>query len=294
MKKTPMIMTVLTAAALLLTGCASGSTSASPAGQAFKAALSPSDHPDPQAMAKADSFLAANGPAEQGRQVVIEQCMRKAGFTWVRQQAKPGRVEDLMTAKPLTVAQARADAYSGVGPRSTEAVGGTQGPDAQAAFMGSPSDPKITVHLFGTNPSVSSRGCLAESYKTIYGLVENGMMATGIAVNALQPSVNAALFDDAMTALNKKWSQCFAAAGNPGLPSPGNAVIESLKTPAVAAKYSIDDAKCRETLGYDKGAATEINRYLTSFLAANEGQITQIETIRQDASKRATTVLAGS
>ena len=248
--------------------------------------------PDDQAIIKADEFLGANGPSEQGRQIVIQKCMNAAGFDWDESEVRRFQVEDLISLKPLTVEQARSNGYA-----QTQQSAGKENdasePGAAEAFAGPSNASRVSVDIFGMKPSVSSEGCLAESYKEVYGSIEKGMMATGVTTNALLPSVNAAITDTAVLDADKAWSACMEQAGIPDLSSPDLAWKKAKDNSQEAGSIAVSDAKCRESVGYEKARTASLNKYLTTFLRTNETLITEIQEIRRQGAANAQKILSG-
>lgn len=248
---------------------------------------------DPLALAKVEEFLKPNGPAEQARQVVIRRCMNNAGFDWTVAPEKPLQVEDLLGLKPLSVEEARTKGYS-EDVSSTPAEGRTpQEPGAQEAFMGPSDAPKVSVNVLGMSPSVPSGGCLAESFKEIYGSIENGMMATGVSANAVLPAINAGIADQSIADANKDWQKCMENSGQPNLATPDLAWDEARKNPDRAGTIALADAKCRDSINYEETRKASLNKYLTTFLTSNEAIITEIQGIRQTGATNAQRILAG-
>lgn len=281
------------AALLLLTsGCAvspAGGTADNKASSPVEAAATS----DPQALTKTDEFLAANGPAEQARQIVIGDCMAKAGFPWAASTPRQMKVQDLIPLKPLSVDQARSTGYDSPQQNQSQEAKNAQTPAATEAFSGPSGASKVSVSVLGMKPSVSSKGCLAESYKQVYGSIENGMMATGVTANAVLPAVNAAIADESMVDANKKWAECMTSAGYPNFPTPDRAWDNARQTPQNAAVIAVVDAKCRESVTYEAQRKTALNKYLTTFLTRNETLITEIQGIRKQGAANAQKILGG-
>lgn len=249
--------------------------------------------PDPQALTKADEFLANNGPAEQARQIAIRDCMAKAGFPWEETAPRQMKVQDLIPLKPLSLEQARSVGYANPQQNQSQEAQKAQTPAATEAFSGPAGAPKVSVTVLGMKPSVSSKGCLADSYKQVYGSIENGMMATGVTANAVLPAVNAAIADASVADANKKWSECMSAAGYPNLETPDRAWDNARQNPQNAAAIAVADAKCREGVSYEAVRKTALNKYLTTFLTRNETLITEIQGIRKQAAANAQKILSG-
>jgi hypothetical protein len=277
---------------LLVSGCAvapaDGATAGNGAGQVEAAAS-----PDPQALTKTDEFLAGSGPAEQARQIVIRDCMAKAGFPWAEAAPRQLKVQDLMPLKPLTLEQARSFGYASAQQSPSQENQNAQTPAATEAFSGPPGASRVSVSVLGMKPSVSSKGCLADSYKKVYGSVENGMMATGVTANAVLPAVNAAIADDSVGDADKKWAECMAAAGFPNLPTPDRAWDSARQNPQGAPAIAVSDAKCRDGVSYENVRKAALNKYLTTFLTRNETLITEIQGIRKQGAVNGQKILAG-
>lgn len=275
---------------LLATGCVSNTeTGQTTAPVHIDAASSP----DPQAIPKAEEFLRANGPAEQARQVVIEDCMAKAGFEWTRLGQDETNIEDLIPLRPLSLAQARTDGYTDNEQNQNPMPEEPQEPGAREAFSGSPTSPRTSIDVLGMKPSVSSQGCLAESYTKVYDSIERGMMATGVTANALLPFVNAAIADPSIEEANKKWASCMEDSGQPNLPTPDMAWNMARQNPDDAGEIAVTDAKCRESVTYEDIRKSALNSYLTTFLDTNEALITEIQEIRKQGAAHAEKILSG-
>ncbi|MDJ0459816.1 hypothetical protein PUN71_021645 [Arthrobacter sp. NQ7] len=277
---------------LLATGCA-GSPADSAAGNNGAGSVQAAASPDPQAVTKVDEFLSSNGPAEQARQIAIRDCMAKAGFKWEETVPKQMKVQDLVPLKPLSIEQARSVGYASPQQSQSQEAQNAQTPAAAEAFMGPAGAPKVSVNVLGMKPSVSSKGCLAESYKQVYGSVENGMMATGVTINAVLPGINAAIGDSSVADANKKWSECMTAASYPNLETPDRAWDTARQNPTNADAIAVADAKCREGVSYEDVRKAALNKYLTTFLTRNETLITEIQTIRKEAAANAQKIIAG-
>lgn len=282
----------ISALMLLASGCA-----VTPAdgggGTSGPGSVEAASSPDPQALAKADEFLVGNGPAEQARQIVLRDCMDKAGFVWPDVTPRQMKVEDLIPLKPLSLEQARSVGYATSEQVNAPESQFDQSPAATEALNGPPGASRVSVEVLGMRPSVSSEGCLGESYKRVYGSIENGMMATGVTANAVLPAVNAAIGDDSVIDANKHWSECMAKANFPNLETPDRAWDNARQNPQDAASIAVTDAKCRESVSYEGVRNAALNKYLTTFLTRNEALITEIQGIRKKGALEAQAILSG-
>jgi hypothetical protein len=288
-RRSKLLTSSLTATLLFVAGCA---VSSPEQGALTASNVEAASSPDPQAIVKADEFLGANGSAEQARQSVIRDCMASAGFEWMETPVRQFHVEDLIHLKPLTLAQARTDGYVQKQQAQNNETGPTEA-GAKEAFVGPPNAPRVSVDVLGMKPSVSSEGCLADSYRMVYGSIEKGMMATGVTTNALLPAVNAAIADPSVEDANKSWAKCMESAGRPNLATPDLAWKEARENPAAASEIAVTDAKCRESVSYENIRKAALNKYLTSFLTANEALITEIQEIRKLGAVKAQQILSG-
>ena len=284
------ISTMALLVALAAAGCSATPKKAPTGGGRVEA----SSHPDSQALAKADDFLQSNAPAERARQAILKRCMNEAGFDWEEQGVSQVRVRDLISLKPLTVEEARQHGYANPEKSGRQERGGPLSPAGTVAYVGPPDAPKVSVDVLGMAPSVSSKGCLATSYREVYGSVENGMLATGVTANAVLPAINGAIGDPSVIEADKKWSACMTDAGLPGFDTPELAWNAARKNSSDAGSLAVADAKCREAIAYEATRTAALNSYLTTFLESNEAIITEIQGIRKQAASRAATILSGS
>lgn len=278
---------------LLVSGCAATQSENNAAAGGGTSQIEAASSPDPQALSKTDEFLAGNGPAEQARQTAIRTCMAEAGFSWTDAPQQQPKVQDLIPLKPLPLEQARSVGYTNPQQKKSQEASNAQTPAAMEAFSGPSGAARVSVNVLGMKPSVSSKGCLAESYKQVYGSIENGMMATGVTSNAVLPAVNAAIGDASVSEANKKWSECMTTAGYPGLQTPDRAWDKARQAPQEAAAVAVADAKCREGVSYEDIRKAALNKYLTTFLVRNEALITEIQAIRKQGATNAQKILAG-
>lgn len=279
---------------LATAACSAEQTGAEPSGGARdRWAVDAAAAPDPQAISKVNEFLKVNGPAEQARQVIVQGCMNAAGFEWTPVPVRSDSIEDLLGLKPLSVEDARTKGYAREAAAGGEEPVGGNVPGAQEAFAGSKDAPQVSVEVFGMHPTIASDGCLAQSYKVVYGSIENGMMATGVSSNALLPSVNAAIFDQTMMDTYKVWQKCMEESGRPNLATPDLAWDEARKHPELASSIALADAKCRESINFEETRKAALNKYLTTFLSSEEAMITEIQEIRQSGARNAQKILAG-
>jgi hypothetical protein len=276
---------------LLASGCAVSPADGG-AGSSGPAAMEAAASPDSQALTKTDEFLAGNGPAEQARQMAIRDCMAKAGFPWPDATLRQLKVQDLIPLKPLSLDQARSLGYTSPQQNNSESQS-NQSSAATEAFSGPQGASRISVDVLGMKPSVSSEGCLGESYKRVYGSIQNGMMATGVTANALLPAINAAIADASVADANKKWSECMSAANYPNFETPDRAWDNARQNAQDAPTIAVADAKCREGVSYEAVRTAALNKYLTTFLTRNEALITEIQGIRKQGAENAQKILSG-
>jgi hypothetical protein len=163
------------------------------------------------------------------------------------------------------------------------------------AFNGGPGGPVV-----GTpgDEQQSVGGCLGEALRTLWGSNEDSLEQTYL--GNLGMAVYAAAADPAMEQLNAGWAACMAAAGEPGLSRPEEALARARtfyrSDPASARAREValagKDADCEASTGYAEDRQALEDRYLAGFAASQGDRFLRAERVADATTVRAKAVLA--
>lgn len=242
--------------------------------------------------------------------VLVSRCMREAGFRYpVEKLDRPVVPRD--ESYGLSVSEARRSGYvtqSHI--LSIPAEDQSYLPEREAgrrqwhlAQSGPDDAPGVEVDsaLMNGRLGTSSRGCLADARRALYGTLETAILRSFVAGNARNVAEREAGHDPSVTALDALWSACMAGAGRPGLTDPGHAMSQARKladgTQAAQGvgeprEIAIADATCQAETGYAGARRTIEDRYLTALLATYPDEIAATRAATAAALERARTIEA--
>ncbi|MFW0118475.1 hypothetical protein ACN08Y_00880 [Rothia sp. P5764] len=273
------------ALALGLVGCSassSGTASDASSDSEIKAAI----RIDPQAIEKVNTLFNMTPAAQQAKEAAIAQCMQAKGLTWPARLADQAfDIRSQFSPKPLSIEEAQQYGYQ------TQ----NSNPEQDAPFVddatwdaytGSPENGNIAVE--GIPGAIAKDGCLAQSYKEVFGSVETGVLFESGILNLPLPYLNAAVADKRIVELDKQWATCMKDQHGLEIATPELAAVDTSMDSQQLAVY---DAQCRQEVKYEEGATEVLNAYLTTFLADQQGVIDQLTQAKQTAEKNAPVIL---
>lgn len=269
---------------LSVVGCSSSSseTAASDTGNEIKAAT----QIDSQAIEKINTLFGMAPAAQQAKEKAIVQCLQEKGLTWKERPATEAyNIRLQFSPAPLSVEDAQQYGYEKPGPNK-EQDNPPIDDAAWEAYMGNPDNGSVRVD--GVSGAIASDGCMAQSYKAVFGSAEAGVLFEGGILNLPLPYINAAKDDEKYNALVKSWSTCMKDKHGVEIESPSMASID---TSMDSKKLAVNDAQCRQEVKYEEGTVEVLNAYLTTFLADQEGVIDQLTQAKQTAEKNAPAIL---
>jgi hypothetical protein len=165
----------------------------------------------------------------------------------------------------------------------------------ERAFNGGPNAP--TVGTPGDEQQYIG-GCLGDELRQLWGSNEDSLEQSylGNLGAAVFPSYN----DPELSTLNATWAACMAAAGEPGLTRPEDAVNKARDfyrldpTTAHADELALagEDADCERSTGYAKDRQALEDRYLAAFAEREGERFTRAEQVANVTRMRAEAVLA--
>ncbi|MDO4898472.1 MAG: hypothetical protein Q3965_04095 [Rothia sp. (in: high G+C Gram-positive bacteria)] len=270
--------------ALALTACGSSENQeASPS----DATITPAASVDSQATEKVNTLFSITPTAQQAQQVAIAKCVTEKGGNWnistvekqqfdIRQQLSP---------KPLSVDQARQHGYNSP---TASAENQTSGNDtaAMALYAGNPDNGSVSVD--GVPGAIAADGCLAQSYKDVFGSAEAGVLFESGILNLPLPYINAVGEDSAYSALLEEWHTCMKDTYQVDIATPDLASVDTSMDSNTLAVY---DATCREKVNFEPRVGDTLDAYLTTFLTEQEPVIDQLTTAKETAEKNAPAIL---
>lgn len=273
------------ALALGLVGC-SASSSETAADATSETEIKPAAQIDHQAIEKVNTLFNMTPAAQQAKEAAVAQCMQGKGLTWPIQPASPDfDIRSQLSPRPLSVEEAQQYGYQVPTP-NLEQAGPLIDDAAQAAYIGNPENGSVTVD--GIPGAIAADGCLAQSYKDVFGSAEAGVLFESGILNLPLPYINAAQVDDRSVELDKQWATCMKDQHGLEIATPDLAAIDTSMDSRQLAVY---DAQCRQEVKYEETTREVLNAYLTTFLADQQGVIDQLTQAKQTAEKNAPVIL---
>lgn len=252
--------------------------------------------------AQAEAYASPDAAAESGRATAIRKCMAAAGYDY---QPAPDfhavDFNDIIGFKRLDVATARASGYASLQPAGPgePARGSTEAalfadPAFVAALFGSQSAEDTMVQINGNGMGTPGGGCGGEGAKTIYGSMENYILATGVAGNSLNSAAGAAMSDSGFQKAISSWKDCMSTSPYANFRSPADAVNAGKEAGGLDEfKIAVTDATCREQVGFHGQLDALLDKYLTTRMQQLEPEIAKVTEIRKQAAARAAELAAG-
>ncbi|MDQ0676772.1 hypothetical protein QFZ30_000154 [Arthrobacter pascens] len=251
--------------------------------------------------AQAEAYASPDAAAEAGRHTAIRKCMAAAGYDYLpAPDFHTVDFNDNIGFKRLDVATAKASGYASLQPSGPgePAEGSTEAalfadPAFVAALSGARPEDDMVLHN-GTGMGTSGQGCRGEAAKTIYGSMENYILATGVAMNSLNSAAGAAMSDSGFQKAIDSWKDCMSSSPYANFRSPADAVGAGVEAGGLNEfKIAVTDATCREQVGFHGQLDALLDKYLTTRMQQLEPEITKVTEIRKQAASRAAELAAG-
>lgn len=251
--------------------------------------------------AQAEAYASPDAAAEAGRTAAIRKCMAAAGYDYhPAPDFHAVGFNDFIGFKRLDVATARASGYASLRPagRGEPAQGSTEAalfadPAFVAALRGARPENDM-VRINGNGMGTSGGGCSGEGAKTIYGSMENYILATGVAGNSLNSAAGAAMSDSGFQKAIGSWKDCMSTSPYANFRSPADAVNAGVEAGGLDEfKIAVTDATCREQVGFHGQLDALLDKYLTTRMQQLEPEIAKVTEIRKQAAARAAELAAG-
>lgn len=274
-------------ALLIFSGCtANDTTTARSEAEQPENGIVPATQPDSQAIEKINTLFSMTPAAQQAKEVAVAQCLKSQGYTWDLQSVSESYdIRSDFSPRPLSVEEAQERGYQTLSTNSEQ-----NQPDIDdatwAAYMGNPENGGISVD--GIPGTIAADGCLAQSYKAVFGSAEAGVLFESGIQNLPLPYIGAAQMDSKQEELNQRWSACMKDHYGIEIQTPDLASVDTSMDSHQLAMY---DAQCRQEVNYEEVTTEILNAYLTTFLTDNEGIIDQLTQAKQTAEKNAPEIL---
>lgn len=279
-----LIFAVLASASLA--GCGISSESYSATDKESNINIEAAASPDSQAIEKVNTLFSMTPAAQQAKEVAIAQCLQAKNLNWQeRPTSKVFDIRSQLSPKPLSLEDAREYGYLSPDPNFEE-LDSSVDDTVLAAYGGNPENGSVTVD--GIPGAIAADGCLAQSYKDVFGSAEVGVLFESGILNLPLPYINATQADDRLVELDKQWATCMKDQHGVEIENPDLAAIDTSMDSRQLAVY---DAQCRQEVKYEETTREVLNAYLTTFLADREGIIDQLTQAKQTAEKNAPAIL---
>lgn len=243
--------------------------------------------------ARAEAYATPDVAAENGRAAVIRKCMAAAGYDFAPVvNTYKGDFSGNVGAKRLDVATAKASGYATLLPAGPpEPAAGTHlaalfADPAFALALSGPqtNDNRVSVNGIGTYGG----GCTGEAATTIYGSMENYVLATGVAMNSLNSAARAAITDSGFKKVIDSWKGCMTESPYANFSSPAQAMSAGQAAGGQTEfRIAVTDATCREQVNFHGQLDALLDKYLTTRMQQLEPEITKVTEIRRQAADRA-------
>lgn len=271
---------------LSLVGCSSSSSSETAPDTATE--IKAATQVDPQAIEKVNTLFNMSPAAQQAKEKAIAQCLQQKGLTWQERPAKEAySIRSQLFPQPLSVEDAQQYGYEKPGP-NLEQDSPPIDDAVMEAYMGNPENGRVAVE--GVSGAIASDGCLAQSYKAVFGSAEAGVLFESGISNLPLPYIGEVQSDPKVLELDKQWATCMKDRHDIEIANPD---LASVNTSMDSKKLAVYDAQCRQEVKYEEGTVEVLNAYLTTFLADEEGVIDQLTQAKQTAEKNAPAILGG-
>ncbi|WP_143539044.1 hypothetical protein [Rothia nasimurium] len=241
---------------------------------------------DNQAIEKINTLFSMSPAAQQAKEAAISQCLSDQGLTWQPGQLnQPFDIRSQFSPKALSIEDAQQYGYLSQEP-NTEVQAPLVDDTALEAYRGNPENGSVVVE--GIPGAIAADGCLAQSYKAVFGSAEAGVLFESGIQNLPLPYIGAAQIDSKQEELNQRWSACMKDHYGIEIQTPDLASVDTSMDSHQLAMY---DAQCRQEVNYEEVTTEILNAYLTTFLTDNEGIIDQLTQAKQTAEKNAPEIL---
>lgn len=279
MRTRPLLATL---ALLALTGCTNAATITSPQTALWEADIKPANEVNHDATEIVNDAFSISPEVHDAQQKAAAQCMEERGYTWEPVPAQPTYdVRNSLHPNPLTVEQAKRYGYGPTTPDYERLLPPIE-QEAFEAYMGTDLSNPITSPQGGG--SIAPDGCLAESYKQVFGSAEAAVYLEGGAENLPLPYI-AAIHDNIEDIkVTEAWSACMAdnydiKAETPSLAAHSNGIDQY--------DMAVKDATCREETGFEDVMNKLLDAYMTTFINDNEDLIKQAKEYKETAEANA-------
>lgn len=281
------LVAVLVSASLV--GCGVSNETDSTAGSKSSVEIKAASSPDSQAIEKVNTLFSMAPAAQQAKEVATAQCLQEQNLTWPQRPASQSfSIRSQLSPSPLSPEDAHQYGYQKPATNIEQNLPAID--DASwAAYMGNPENGGISVE--GVPGAIAADGCLAQSYKAVFGSAEAGVLFESGILNLPLPYVNAVKEDERYSDLIGLWRTCMKDQHGVEIDNPDLATID---TSMDSHQLAIYDAQCRQQVNFEEVTTDILNAYLTTFLADNEGVIDQLTQAKQTAEKNAPEILGNS
>ncbi|HJD50897.1 MAG TPA: hypothetical protein H9908_03390 [Candidatus Rothia avistercoris] len=281
------LVAVLVSASLV--GCGVSNETDSTAGSESSVDIKAASSPDSQAIEKVNTLFSMAPAAQQAKEVATAQCLQEQNLTWPqRPTSQSFSIRSQLSPSPLSPEDAQQYGYQTPTTNVEQNLPAID--DASwAAYMGNPENGGISVE--GVPGAIAADGCLAQSYKAVFGSAEAGVLFESGILNLPLPYVNAVKEDERYSDLIGLWRTCMKDHHGVEIDNPDLATID---TSMDSHQLAIYDAQCRQQVNFEEVTTDILNAYLTTFLADNEGVIDQLTQAKRMAEKNAPEILSKS
>lgn len=281
------LVAVLVSASIV--GCGVSNETDSTAGSKSSVEIKAASSPDSQAIEKVNTLFSMAPAAQQAKEVATAQCLQEQNLTWPQRPASQSfSIRSQLSPSPLSPEDAQQYGYQKPATNIEQNLPAID--DASwAAYMGNPENGGISVE--GVPGAIAADGCLAQSYKAVFGSAEAGVLFESGILNLPLPYVNAVKEDERYSDLIGLWRTCMKDQHGVEIDNPDLATID---TSMDSHQLAIYDAQCRQQVNFEEVTTDILNAYLTTFLADNEGVIDQLTQAKQTAEKNAPEILGNS
>jgi hypothetical protein len=206
--------------------------------------------PDPGVRAEIAGLGANEAYLAHAQSVLIDRCMRVQGFSYPI-ETQPAAKQD--NEYGLSMADAEKSGYTTesnmltVPDITSDNLGPTDPAENEryeAALDGAPNAPRVsfpTAFMGGGSESTSSEGCIAEAAKQVFGTMQAAVEQATYEGSFGMQSLAQADADPAIAALNRQWSACMTAAGQPPYDSPAGALNQARKLANMQLDRAVKD-----------------------------------------------------
>lgn len=248
-------------ALLAFTGCTNAATTTSPQAALWEADIKPANEVNHDATEIVNDAFSISPEVHDAQQKAAAQCMKERGYTWEPVPAQPTYdVRNSLHPTPLTVEEAKKYAYGPRTPNYEQLLPPIE-QETFEAYMGTDLSNPITSPQGGG--SIASDGCLAESYKQVFGTAEAAVYFYGGPLNRPLPYLAAIHDNIEEIKVTEAWSACMADNYDIKVETPDLAAHSQDIDPYDMA---VKDATCREETGFEEVMTELLDAYMTTFI----------------------------